>query len=67
MGMGDVEIRTIWHTRSEQCELVLGYFTGCHLRLWVQGRLIVDELMADVEEGVRRAWELRTEWPQLVD
>jgi hypothetical protein len=33
----------------------------------VQGRLIVDELMADVEEGVRRAWELRTEWPQLVD
>jgi hypothetical protein len=65
--MGEVQIRTIWRTASEQCELVFGYFSGCQLRLWVQGRLIVDELMADAEEGVRRAWELRTEWPQLVD
>jgi hypothetical protein len=29
--------------------------------------MILDEWMADAEAALRRAWELRTEWPQLVD
>ena len=65
--MDAIEIRTIWRTASEQCELVLHRISGCRLRLWVQGRLIVDEQMTDPAAGIRRAWELRTEWPALID
>jgi len=65
--MDAVEIRTIWRTATEQCELVFYKISGCRLRLWVQGRLIVDEHMADAAAGNRRAWELRTEWPGLLE
>ena len=60
-------IRTIWRTAAEHCELVWVRFAGYHLRLWVRNRLVLDELVTDVEEAVRRAWELRVEWPRLVD
>ncbi len=62
-----IEIRTIWRTATEQCELVFHKISGYRLRLWVQGRLIVDEYMADAAMGIERGWELRTEWPTLVD
>ena len=65
--MDPIEITTIWRTATEQCELVCHRIAGYRLRLWVQGRLIVDEYMADAAAGVRRAWELRTEWPGLVE
>ena len=65
--MDAIEIRTIWRTATEQCELVFHKISGCRLQLWVQGRLIVDEYMADAAAGTRRAWELRTEWPGLLE
>jgi hypothetical protein len=63
----DLEIRTIWRTAAEQCEIVWGAFKGYHVRLWVENRLILDELVADVDAALERAWELRTEWPLLVE
>jgi hypothetical protein len=30
-------------------------------------RLILEEVLSDMETAFRRAWELRIEWPQLVD
>ena len=65
--MKDPIIRTIWKTASEQCELVWSQFNGYRVRLWVRGRLIVDELMADADAATRRGWELRLDWQQLVD
>jgi hypothetical protein len=59
--MSSVEIRTLWKTASEQCELVWGLFTGYRVMLWVQGKLIVDELMDDIDSALRRAAELRVE------
>jgi hypothetical protein len=32
----------------------------------VQNRLILEEAMGDVEQAIRRAIELRVEWPSLV-
>ena len=64
---GELEIQTIWRTAAEQCEVVWGRFKGYHIRLWVKNRLILDEPMFDSESAVRRAWELRVEWPRLVD
>lgn len=61
------EVRTVWRTASEQCELVWNQFSGVTLRLWVRNRLILEEVLADAETAFRRAWELRTEWPQFVD
>jgi hypothetical protein len=61
-----LEIQTIWRTATEQCEVVFGQFIGFHVRVWVQGRLICDELASDAQAAVRRAWELRTEWPTMV-
>ena len=63
----ELEIQTIWRTAAEHCEIVWGRFKGHHVRLWVKNRMILDELMADAETALARAWELRTEWPQLVD
>jgi hypothetical protein len=65
--MSQLEIRTIWRTAREQCEVVWGQFTGYHVRLWVEGRLILDELMTDLESALRRGWDLRLEWPRLVE
>jgi hypothetical protein len=65
--MDAIEITTIWRTATEQCELVFHKIAGYRLRLWVEGRLIVDEYMADAAAGIRRAWELRTEWQGLVE
>ena len=65
--MRSVTIQTIWKTASEQCEIVFGPLMGYHVRLWVKGRLIVDELMADAQAAIDRAWDLRLEWPSLVD
>lgn len=61
------QVETVWRTASEHCELVWNRFSGVTLRLWVRNRLIVEEVIADVETAFRRAWELRIEWPQLVD
>lgn len=61
--MQSIEIRTIWTTASAQCELVWGRFTGYHVMLWVQGRLVVDELMEDLDAAFARATELRLEQP----
>jgi hypothetical protein len=61
------EIRTVWRTASEQCELVWTQFSGVTLRLWVKNRLILEEALADVDTAFQRAWELRTEWPRFVD
>jgi hypothetical protein len=63
----DAQIKTVWKTATEQCELVWNQFSGVTLRLWVKNRLILEEVLADVETAFRRAWELRIEWPQLVD
>ena len=57
----------IWRTAAEQCELVLDKFTGCHVRLWVKNRLILEEALYNVDDALRRAWELRVEWPRLVE
>lgn len=65
--MDAIEITTIWRTATEQCELVSHRIAGYRLRLWVEGRLIVDEYMANAAAGIQRGWELRTEWPGLVD
>jgi hypothetical protein len=65
--MGNIEIRTIWKTAREQCELVWSQFEGYRLRLWVEGQLLVDELVGGLDEAFDRAWELRTEWPRLVE
>jgi hypothetical protein len=65
--MKEPTIRTIWKTASEQCELVWSQFNGYRVRLWVRGRLIVDEFTGDADAGVRRGWELRLDWPQLID
>ena len=64
--MDSTEIRTIWRTGTEQCELVVNKISGYRLLLWVQGRLIVDEYMVDADAVIQRAWELRLEWPALV-
>jgi hypothetical protein len=63
----DAQIKTVWRTASEQCELVWSQFSGVTVRLWVRNRLILEEALADVESAFQRAWELRTEWPRLVD
>jgi hypothetical protein len=65
--MKDPMIRTIWKTASEQCEVVWSQFNGYRVRLWVKGRLIVDELTGDADSAMRRGWELRLDWPNLVD
>lgn len=65
--MRDPEIRTIWRTAAEHCELVWSQLNGYRVRLWVQNRLILEEALADAEGVFRRAWELRVEWPRLID
>jgi hypothetical protein len=61
------EIQTIWRTAAEHCEVVIGQFTGFHVRLWVQSRLVIDETLYDFENAVKRAWELRLEWSRLTE
>ena len=63
----DVEIMTLWRTAYETCELVWGRFSGYHLKLWSKHRLILDEIMYDVESAVRRAAELRADLPRLAE
>jgi hypothetical protein len=65
--MDSSEIRTIWRTATEQCELVFSKVSGYRLRLWVQGRLIVDEYMVDADAVIERGWELKKEWLRLVE
>ena len=67
MGTRDIQVETVWRTSTEQCEIIWAQFVMHRVRLWVRGQLIVDEIVADFQDGVRRAWQLRTEWPQLVD
>ena len=62
----EVEIRTMWRTAAEQCEVVIGKFTGYHVRLWVKSRLVLDETLYDLESAIHRARELRAEWPRLI-
>lgn len=64
---GHAQVKTVWRTASEHCELVWNQFSGVTLRLWVWNRLILEEVLVDVDTAFRRAWELRIEWPQLVD
>jgi hypothetical protein len=63
----NLEIRPIWRTESERCEVVWSTFSEFRVRVWLSNRLLLDEVVADMAAAVRRAWELRTEWPQLVD
>lgn len=65
--MGNFEIRTIWRTAAEHCEIVWGSFGGYHLQLWVRNRMVLDEWLHDLDVAIERAWELRIEWPSLVD
>jgi len=65
--MRQPEIRTIWRTAAEHCELVWGQFTGYQVRLWVKNRLILEEALYNIDDAISRAWELRVEWPRLVD
>jgi hypothetical protein len=65
--VSDLQIQTVWKTASEQCEIVWSQFMGYHTRLWVQGRLVLDEWMANFEDAASRAWELRTEWTAFAD
>jgi len=62
-----VEIRTLWRTASEQCEVVILGLRECRLRLWVKGALILDEQVFDWADALKRAAELRIEWPRLVE
>ena len=63
----EISIQTLWRTSSEQCELVFRHWHGALLRLWVQNRLVLEEEVYDMAMALRRAAELRTEWPRLVD
>ena len=67
MPLKDITIQTLWRTAREQCELVSLGLLGCRLRLWVKGVLVVDEEVFDGAEAMRRAAELRVEWPRLVE
>jgi hypothetical protein len=66
MRVKDVTIQTLWRSAFEQCEFVSRGLLGCRLRLWVKGTLVLDEEVFDSAQGIRRAAELRTEWPRLV-
>jgi hypothetical protein len=46
---------------------VWSQLNGYRVRLWVQNSLILEEVLADAEGAFRRAWELRVEWPRLVE
>jgi hypothetical protein len=61
-----IEIKTLWRTASQQCELVVLGLHGCRLRLWVKGALVIEEEVFGWSDAARRAAELRLEWPQLV-
>jgi hypothetical protein len=63
MKLQDVRIETLWRSASEQCELVFLGLHECRLRFWVKGVLLVNEGVADLTEALRRAGELRLEWP----
>ena len=58
-----VEIKTLWRSAYEQCELVLLGVRGLRLRLWVRGTLVVDEEVGDLGQAMTRAAQLRAEWP----
>jgi len=58
-----VEIKTLWRSAFEQCELVMLGVRGLRLHLWVRGELVVDEQVGDWAEAMRRAAQLRAEWP----
>ena len=60
-------IETLWRTPFEQCELVSVGLRGWRLRLWVKGVLVADEEVFDWAEAIRRAAELRVEWPRSVE
>ena len=55
-------IRTMWKTASEQCEILCIRVSGYRVRLWVRGRLVVDEHTGDADTAVHRARELRLDW-----
>lgn len=59
-----VNIETLWRTATEQCELVSLGLRGCRLRLWIKGALVVDESVSSWADALKRAAELRIEWPR---
>jgi len=61
-----LQIRTIWKTASEQCEVGWDRFMTCRTRLWVSGHLTIDEVAADIGAAIDRALELRTQRPAMV-
>ena len=63
----ELKIETLWRTVSEQCELVSLGLRGCRLRLWVKGNLVVDEEVSNWPDALKRASELRIEWPRSQD
>ena len=60
------EIQTLWRTTSEQCELVSSGLSGCRLRLWVRGSLLIDEDVFDWQQGMNRAMDLLSNRSHLV-
>ena len=50
-------IETLWRTPTRQCELLLGGIR-CRLRLWIDGCLVVNEEISDLETLLRRSGEL---------
>ena len=57
-----LQLVTIWRTAAEHCEIVWTAFRGYRVRLWVENRILIDELMADEDSAITRACELRSEW-----
>ena len=59
---GPLQIVTVWRTTAEHCEIVWTAFNGYRVRLWVQNRILIDELMADADDAISRACQLREQW-----
>ena len=57
-----LQLVTVWRTATEHCEIVWTTIRGYRVRLWVQNRIFIDELMADADTAISRAWQLREQW-----
>jgi hypothetical protein len=57
-----LQLLTVWRTTTEHCEIVWSAFRGYRVRLWVQNRIFIDEMMSDVDAAISRAVQLREQW-----
>jgi hypothetical protein len=65
--MTAVHITTIWRTATAQCEVVVHGVSTLRVRLWIRGRLVVDELAVDADTAIQRGQDLRAEWGDQLD